>query len=76
MRMLLSLATVVLIAYPIVTTGQQPSPAPKSQGPTIVAANPSRLTLEVAFFPGRPPAYQTLPGSESKRAGACYGVRS
>ncbi len=72
MRMLLSLATVVLIAYPVVTTGQQPSTASKSQAPPIAVANPSRLALEVVYIPGTPPDYLTVPGSESRRAGAWY----
>ena len=33
----------------------------------------TRLTLEVTFYPGRKPAYQTVPGPESKPSGAWYG---
>ena len=72
MRTLLTLAAVLLIAYPVLTTGQQNSTPSKGQAPPITATNPSRLALEIVYFPGTPPSYQTVSGSESKRAGAWY----
>lgn len=35
---------------------------------------PTRLTLEVTFYPGRKPAYETVPGPESKPSGAWFGL--
>ena len=35
---------------------------------------PTRLTLEITFYPGRKPAYQTVPGPDSKPSGAWYGL--
>lgn len=35
---------------------------------------PTRLALEVTFYAGRKPAYQTVPGPESKPSGAWYGL--
>src|ERR1700730_3386950 len=52
-------------------------------GLTVSAANlfaqqtpsaPTRLTLEVTFYPGRKPAYETVPGPESKPSGAWFGL--
>ena len=37
-------------------------------------APPTRLALEVTFFPGRDPAYSTVPGPDSKPSGAWYGL--
>jgi hypothetical protein len=34
---------------------------------------PTRLALEVTFYPGRKPAYQTVPGADSKPSGAWFG---
>lgn len=34
---------------------------------------PTRLALEVTFYPGRKPAYETVPGPESKPSGAWFG---
>jgi len=42
--------------------GQQDSPAP------------TRLALEITFYPGRKPAYQTVPGPDSKPSGAWFGL--
>jgi hypothetical protein len=35
---------------------------------------PTRLALEVTFFPGRNPAYLTVPGPNSKPSGAWYAL--
>jgi len=35
---------------------------------------PTRLVLEVTFYPGRNPAYLTVPGPDSKPSGAWYGL--
>ncbi len=35
---------------------------------------PTRLALEVTFYPGRKPAYETVPGPESKPSGAWFGL--
>jgi hypothetical protein len=35
---------------------------------------PTRLALEVTFYPGRNPAYQTVPGPDSKPTGAWYAL--
>lgn len=51
-------------------------------GLTVPAANvnaqqevpaPTRLALEVTFYPGREPAYETVPGPDSKPSGAWFG---
>ena len=34
---------------------------------------PTRLALEVTFYPGRSPAYSSVPGPDSKPSGAWYG---
>jgi hypothetical protein len=34
---------------------------------------PTRLALEVTFYPGRQPAYETVPGPDSKPSGAWFG---
>jgi len=34
---------------------------------------PTRLALEVTFYPGRKPAYETVPGPDSKPSGAWFG---
>ncbi|HSE25414.1 MAG TPA: hypothetical protein VLB68_27370 [Pyrinomonadaceae bacterium] len=50
-------------------------------GPTVPAAKvyaqqdvpgPTRLALEVTFFPGQKPAYETVPGPDSKPSGAWF----
>jgi hypothetical protein len=50
--------------------------------PTVPAAKvyaqqdvpaPTRLALEVTFYPGRKPAYETVPGPDSKPSGAWFG---
>jgi hypothetical protein len=52
-------------------------------GLTVSAANvfpqqspsgPTRLALEVTFYPGRKPAYETVPGPDSKPSGAWFGL--
>lgn len=35
---------------------------------------PTRLALEVTFYPGRNPAYSTVPAADSKPSGAWYGL--
>jgi len=35
---------------------------------------PTRLALEVTFYPGRNPAYSTVPGPDSKPSGAWYAL--
>src|SRR5215831_6028273 len=40
------------------------------QGPD----GPTRLALEVSFYPGRKPAYETVPGPDSKPSGAWFGL--
>ena len=40
----------------------------------IFAQGPTRLALEVTFYPGRKPAYETVPGPESKPSGAWFGL--
>jgi len=35
---------------------------------------PTRLALEVTFYPGRKPAFQTVPGSDSKPTGSWYAL--
>jgi len=39
-----------------------------------VSPPPTRLALEVTFYPGRSPAYSTVPGPDSKPSGAWYGL--
>lgn len=34
---------------------------------------PTRLALEITYYPGRDPAYQTVPGPDSKPTGAWFG---
>src|SRR5882724_13699596 len=52
-------------------------------GLTVSAANviaqqdasaPTRLALEVTFYPGRSPAYETVPGPDSKPSGAWFSL--
>jgi hypothetical protein len=38
------------------------------------APTPTRLALEVTYYPGRKPAYETVPGPESKPSGAWFGL--
>ena len=35
---------------------------------------PTRLTLEVTFYPGRKPAYETVPGPDAKPSGAWFAL--
>jgi hypothetical protein len=35
---------------------------------------PTRLALEVTYYPGRTPAYETVPGADSKPSGAWFGL--
>jgi hypothetical protein len=35
---------------------------------------PTRLALEVTFYPGQKPAYETVPGPDSKPSGAWFGL--
>jgi hypothetical protein len=35
---------------------------------------PTRLALEVTFYPGRKPAYETVPGPDAKPSGAWFGL--
>src|SRR5215471_21758814 len=35
---------------------------------------PTRLALEVTYYPGRKPAYETVPGPDSKPSGAWFGL--
>ena len=44
-------------------------PAAKVSAQQDVQA-PTRLALEVTYYPGRKPAYETVPGPESKPSGA------
>src|SRR6185369_8083568 len=53
-----------------------------SIGLTVSAANihaqqvvpaPTRLALEVTFYPGRKPAYEAVPGPDAKPSGAWFG---
>ena len=54
-----------------------------SIGLTVSAANihaqqvvpaPTRLALEVTFYPGRKPAYEAVPGPDAKPSGAWFGL--
>src|ERR1044072_9209678 len=36
--------------------------------------SPTMLTLEVTFYPGRKPAYETVPGPQAKPSGAWFGL--
>ena len=38
------------------------------------AAPPTRLALEVTYYPGRTPAYENVPGAESKPGGAWFAL--
>lgn len=38
------------------------------------ASAPTRLTLEVTFYPGRKPAYESVPGPSAKPSGAWFGL--
>jgi hypothetical protein len=38
------------------------------------ADGPTRLALEVTFYPGRKPAYENVPGPNSKPSGAWFGL--
>jgi hypothetical protein len=35
---------------------------------------PTRLALEVTFYPGRKPAYESVPGPDSKPTGSWYAL--
>src|SRR5258706_16122260 len=37
-------------------------------------SGPTGLGLEVTFYPGRKPAYETVPGPDSKPTGAWFGL--
>jgi hypothetical protein len=37
-------------------------------------STPTMLTLEVTFYPGRKPAYQTVPGPNAKPSGSWFGL--
>src|SRR4051812_37805124 len=39
-----------------------------------VASGPTRLALEVTFYPGRKPAYEPVPGPDAKPSGAWFGL--
>jgi hypothetical protein len=51
-----------------------------SIGPTLnaraqdAAPAPTLLSLEVTFYPGRKPAYETVPGPNAKPSGAWFGL--
>jgi hypothetical protein len=54
-----------------------------SIGLTVAAANvfaqpgpasPTRLALEVTYYPGRQPTYETVPGPDAKPSGAWFGM--
>ena len=47
-------------------------PAAKMYAQQDVPA-PTRLALEVTFYPGQKPAYETVPGPDSKPSGAWFG---
>jgi len=49
------------------------APATKMYAQQNVPA-PTRLALEVTFYPGRKPAYETVPGPDSKPSGAWFGL--
>ena len=36
---------------------------------------PTRLALEVTYYQGRTPAYETVPGPDAKPSGACVTAR-
>lgn len=59
---LLSFLILFLIGPTLNTVAQEGAPAP------------TRLTLEIRFYPGRKPAYQTVPGPDAKPGGAWYGM--
>jgi hypothetical protein len=64
---LLSLFIVLLICLagaPATFFAQQSTPAP------------TRLALEVTFYPGRKPAFETVPGPDAKPNGAWFGMFS
>lgn len=42
--------------------------------PQQAPSGPTRLALEVTFYPGRKPAYETVPGPDSKPSGAWFGL--
>jgi hypothetical protein len=48
-------------------------PAAKMHAQQNVPA-PTRLALEVTFYPGRKPAYETVPGPDSKPSGGWFGL--
>src|SRR6185369_17759430 len=48
-------------------------PAAKMHAQQDVPA-PTRLALEVTFYPGRKPAYETVPGPDSKPSGAWFAL--
>ena len=48
-------------------------PAAKTLAQQDVPA-PTRLALEVTYYPGRKPAYETVPGPEAKPSGAWFGL--
>ena len=48
-------------------------PVAKSYAQQEVPA-PTRLALEVTFYPGRKPAYENVPGPNSKPSGAWFGL--
>src|SRR5437773_1105691 len=71
MRTLVILTTLVLMAFPTVRS-QENRASLKNQTTTVIAA-PTRLALEVVYFPGLAPAYQPVPGPNAKRSGSWFG---
>lgn len=51
---------------------QLTAPAVKVHAQEVPA--PTRLALEVTYYPGRKPAYETVPGPDSKPSGAWFGL--
>jgi len=47
---------------------------PLNTRPQDAAPAPTRLTLEVTFYPGRKPAYEIVPGPDAKPSGAWFGL--
>src|SRR5882724_1283224 len=72
MRTLFILTTVALIVFPTAASSQENRTSLKSQPSPIVNAGPTRLALEVFYFPGAAPAYQGVPGPEGKRSGGWF----
>lgn len=62
----ISLLILLLILFSI-------GPTPNAQAQDSASA-PTMLTLEVTYYPGRKPAYETVPGPNAKPSGAWFGL--